>query len=110
MHDETLYDEKFVKRMTQLRMEKGVSARDMSLSIGQNPGYINNIESGKALPSMANFFYICEYLDISPMKFFDFDSNIDVQDLDKLYGTMKKLTPSQFKNIQEIIYDLTNCK
>ena len=41
MHDETLYDEKFVKRMTQLRMEKGVSARDMSLSIGQNPGYIN---------------------------------------------------------------------
>ena len=35
MHDETLYDEKFVKRMTQLRMEKGVSARDMSLSIGQ---------------------------------------------------------------------------
>ena len=62
MHDETLYDEKFVKRMTQLRMEKGVSARDMSLSIGQNPGYINNIESGKALPSMANFFYISGYL------------------------------------------------
>lgn len=110
MHDETLYDEKFVKRMTQLRMEKGVSARDMSLSIGQNPGYINNIESGKALPSMANFFYICEYLDISPMNFFDFDSNIDGQDVDKLYGAMKKLTPSQFKNIQEIIYDLTNCK
>ena len=44
------------------------------------------------------------------MKFFDFDSNIDVKDVDKLYGAMKKLTPSQFKNIQEIIYDLTNCK
>ena len=28
----------------------------------------------------------------------------------ELYGAMKKLTPSQFKNIQEIIYDLTNCK
>lgn len=110
MHDETLNDQKFIKRLTQLRMEKGVSARDMSLSIGQNPGYINNIESGKALPSMANFFYICEYLDISPMNFFDFDSNIDFHNADKLYNAMKRLTPSQFKNIQEIIYDLTNCK
>ncbi len=110
MREETLYDERFIKRLTQLRMEKGVSARDMSLSIGQNPGYINNIESGKALPSMANFFYICEYLDISPMNFFDFDSVIGYQDVDKLYVSMKKLTPSQFKNIQEIIYDLTCSK
>ncbi len=42
---------------------KRVSARDMSLSIGQNAGYINTIESGKAFPSMTVFFYICEYLD-----------------------------------------------
>lgn len=46
----------FCDRLSQLRMQKGVSARDMSLSIGQNPGYINNIETGKALPSMSNFF------------------------------------------------------
>lgn len=38
----------FATRLTTLREKKGVSARDMSLSIGQNPGYINNIESGKA--------------------------------------------------------------
>lgn len=64
-------DEKdFSLRLAKLREKKGVSARDMSLSIGQNPGYINNIESGKALPSMSAFFYICEYLGVTPAEFF----------------------------------------
>lgn len=35
----------FSLRLAKLREEKGVSARDMSLSMGQNPGYINNIEA-----------------------------------------------------------------
>ena len=47
------YEERFSKRLIQLRMQKGVSAREMSLSIGQNASYINNIETGKALPSMS---------------------------------------------------------
>lgn len=40
----------FCKRLVELRMNKGVSARDMSLSIGQSPGYINNIENGVNFP------------------------------------------------------------
>ena len=51
-----MYEEQFSKRLTELRTQKGVSARDMSLSIGQNPGYIRAIESGTAFPTMANFF------------------------------------------------------
>ena len=51
--------EEFITRLTELRIKHGVSARDMSLSIGQNSSYINNIENGKALPSMTVFFYIC---------------------------------------------------
>ena len=43
----------FSLRLAKLREEKGVSARDMSLSMGQNPGYINNIESGKSMPSLS---------------------------------------------------------
>ena len=65
-------DEKdFSLRLAKLREKKGVSARDMSLSIGQNPGYINNIESGKSMPSLSGIFYICEYLGITPSDFFD---------------------------------------
>ena len=64
----------FSLRLAKLREEKGVSARDMSLSMGQNPGYINNIESGKSMPSLSGIFYICEYLGISPKDFFDIDA------------------------------------
>lgn len=63
--------EDFIRRMVDLRITKGVSARDMSLSIGQSPGYINNIENGVNYPSMTAFFYICDYLGISPKEFFD---------------------------------------
>lgn len=63
--------EHFIKRLTELRMAAGVSARDMSLSLGQSPAYINNIENGVNLPSMSMFFYICDYLKISPQEFFD---------------------------------------
>ena len=61
-------------RIAQLRTKKGVSARDMSLSIGQNPGYINNIETGKSNPSLDGIIYICDYLGITLCEFFDVDS------------------------------------
>lgn len=66
--------EEFYRRLTQLRMNKGVSARDMSLSIGQSPNYIRGIEAGENYPSMATFFYICDYLEITPGEFFDMAS------------------------------------
>ena len=64
----------FAQRLAALRIQKGSSARDMSLSIGQSAGYINNIENGVNLPSMTVFFYICDYLDITPKEFFDTDT------------------------------------
>lgn len=67
--------EEFCRRLTQLRMNKGVSARDMSLSIGQSPNYINGIECGNSYPSMATFFYICEYFNITPRDFFDTETS-----------------------------------
>ena len=61
----------FIKRLVALRQNKGISARDMSLSIGQSAGYINNIENGINYPSMTVFFYICDFLGITPKEFFD---------------------------------------
>lgn len=66
--------QQFAQRLAALRLSKGVSARDMSLSLGQSAGYINNIENGVNLPSMTVFFYICDYLQITPKEFFDLDS------------------------------------
>lgn len=43
----------------------------MSYDLGHSRGYINNISSGKALPSMSEFFAICEYFSITPEEFFN---------------------------------------
>ena len=69
-----MYEECFSLRLAELRMQKGVSARDMSLSIGQSENYINKIENRKSLPSMHAFFFICEYLGVTPAQFFDKDN------------------------------------
>lgn len=66
-----MYEDFVPERLAKLRIRKGVSARDMSLSLGQAHNYINNIENKKSLPSMPSFFYICEYLGITPQEFFD---------------------------------------
>ena len=43
----------------------------MSLDLGHSKTYIQSISSGKALPSMSEFLYICDYLGVSPKQFFD---------------------------------------
>ncbi len=58
-------------RICELHSKTGVSARDMSLSLGQGVNYINIIENHKSLPSMTSFIYICDYFGISPKEFFD---------------------------------------
>jgi transcriptional regulator with XRE-family HTH domain len=58
------------ERITQLRILKGVSEYKMSYDLGHSRGYVNNISSGKALPSMTEFFSICEYFGITPIEFF----------------------------------------
>ena len=97
-----MYEAQFPLRLAQLRARKGVSARDMSLSLGQNPGYINNIESGKALPSMSSFFYICEYLNITPGSFFDSETD-NPEQLQQLIQKMKKLNEEQLASIENLV-------
>lgn len=92
----------FALRLSKLRQQHGVSARDMSLSIGQNPGYINNIETGKMRPSLMGFFYICEYLNISAKDFFD-DENKYPERLNELTNDLKKLDEAQLANLSAIV-------
>ena len=64
--------EKFIReRITKLRLNKNVSEYRMSLDLGHSDSYIRNITSGKALPSMSEFLYICEYFNVTPKEFFD---------------------------------------
>ena len=104
-----MFQEEFSKRLITLRLKKGVSARDMSLSIGQNAGYINNIETGKALPSMSSFFYICDFLEISPKEFFDLDSP-HPEKLRALVEHLKQLDIEYLDSISVIVDGLAEKK
>ena len=101
-----MYNEKlFAKRLEQLRIEKNVSAREMSLSLGQNSSYINRIENGKAFPSLSLFFYICDYLQISPMDFFNDEQNNFYQ-TGELIREIKKLTGQQAQHLLAVMKDI----
>ena len=65
------YEDFFRKRLTELRIKKGISEYELSRSLGHSRGYIYNITSGKSLPPLSEFFSICEYFDVTPSQFFD---------------------------------------
>lgn len=104
-----MVEKDFSLRLAQLRERKGVSARDMSLSMGQNPGYINNIESGKSMPSSAGIFYICDYFGITPCAFFDTDV-VSPGKLHALVNKLKLLDDQQLDSLNVIVESMTKTK
>lgn len=104
-----MYEDFIPERLAQLRMQKGVSARDMSLSIGQADNYINSIENKKMLPSMTAFFYICEYLGVTPQEFFD-EGNAFPEKLKELIAEVKKLDNAALNSVLDITRNLNSRK
>ena len=77
-------------RITQLRLQKGVSEYQMSYDLGHSRGYIYNISSGKSLPPISELFAICDYFGITPAEFFD-DSISNPELIRKAVEGMKQL-------------------
>lgn len=100
-----MYFESFSKRLAELRQEKGVSARDMSLSLGQSESYINKIENKYAMPSMQGFFYICEYLDVTPEQFFKEEDKHPII-MKELIENTNKLNEAQLRLLVEFVKSL----
>ena len=99
-------DETFIRqRITELRMNKGVSEYRMSTDMGRSKNYIQGITSGRSLPSLSEFLYMCEYLGVTPRDFFDADlkspallqeaiealKGLDDEDLTLMLGNIKRL-------------------
>lgn len=99
------YIEWFYNRLTELRIQKGVSARDMSLSLGQSESYINKIENRRTLPSFTGFIYICEFFGISPQEFFNTNAQ-SPQKTKELLAEIEKLSPEQTDHLLLLVKDL----
>jgi len=96
----------FGLRLAKLRNAKCVSARDMSISIGMSPNYINKIERGKSRPSMDAFFDICDYLNISQKDFFD-EENDDPKKFGEYAAALMALDSTTQSHVAGIVKELS---
>jgi len=104
-----MYEDFFLERLTKLREMKNISAREMSLSIGQNRNYINQIENKKAFPTLQVFFYICEYLQVTPQEFFDEDVEYPIE-LKALIEDLKKLDANALASVSSVVKEILRKK
>lgn len=116
-YNHTINDNFIRERITQLRLQKNVSEREMSLDMGRGHAYIHNIVAGASLPTMESFLEICEYLCVSPMEFFDCEltnptntkeiyeelKRLCKNDTNKLLNFLKIMKPSHFEHIIEFL-------
>ena len=92
----------FAKRLSEIMEENNRTARDVSLNIGQNSGYINSILNEKAYPSMDVFFKICEELNITPMDFFDTENRYPEM-MNRVAPYFKKMNKEEFETVENLL-------
>ncbi|WP_394527549.1 helix-turn-helix transcriptional regulator [Lacrimispora sp. JR3] len=99
-------DEQFVRnRITELRLKKDISEYQMSLDLGKNKSYIQGISSGRSMPSMKQFFEICDYLEITPIEFFSTE-NKEQPLLREANALMKNLTKEDLEALFPLLLRL----
>ena len=103
------YEVFVAERVSKLRQAKGVSARDMSLSIGQNVNYINHIENRKTEPSLSGLIYICDYFGITPQEFFDEGSKHPAR-LKDFIEDVKRLDENAFVHLSSFVKEIVGKK
>ena len=95
--------EDFIRnRITQLRIQKGVSEYQMSYDLGHSRGYIYNISSGKSLPPLSEFLAICDYFNITPAEFFN-ENNAAPEQLRVISESIMRLNEEDRRLVQMIV-------
>lgn len=96
-----MYEQFIRERITSLRIQKGVSEYKMSVDLGHSKGYIQGISSGRALPSMTEFIYICDYLGVTPQQFFNEASSFPAE-VTELLELVQNMTPENIKVLLDV--------
>ncbi len=103
------FKKNFADKLRILRNEKKISAREMSLELGQNVNYINYIENGKHLPSMQGFFLICEYLNIQPSEFLKNQDEKSSKESDSI-SFLSRLSSRQQESLVSMVKEFVDFK
>ena len=83
-------------RISVLRTKKNVSEYRMSTDLGHSKSYMQSFSSGRAMPSLGEFLYICEYLGVTPKEFFDEDIK-EPQLVQRLYELTRNMSEADLK-------------
>ncbi len=96
-------EETFALRLSQLREAQNISARSMSLDLGRNKNYINQIEAQKFQPTYTEFLEICNFLSIEPKDFFDLGVKAPADICDEIATLCRKLSPEQAEGVYHML-------
>ena len=100
-------DELFIReRIAFLRTSQKISARELSLRLGQSEGYINRIESGKSNPSVQMLGYICEELGVSMSDFYD-KENQHPELIKEIIKQAKKLDKKSLESVLSVMKNMS---
>lgn len=83
-------------RISVLRTKKNVSEYRMSTDLGHSKSYMQSISSGRSVPSLGEFLYICEYLGVTPREFFDEEMD-EPQLVQRLYELTRNMSEADLK-------------
>lgn len=96
-------DKKFVQnRYANIRLAHNISARKLSLQLGQSTEYINQIESGKNMPSLEGLFNFCDYFGITLGEFFEQEYAYPIQ-YKKIIQELNKFDALELKQLSDLI-------
>jgi len=85
-----------------MELRGNMSARELSINLGLNENYINQIELGKSMPSLEVVGYICDYFQITIFDFFDIDNQYPLKTKELLEVT-KSLNRDEMDSIINMI-------
>jgi len=99
-------EKSFIKeRYSTIRNAHNISARRLSLELGQSSEYINQIENGKCLPSIEGLLNFCDYFKINIAEFFneEFKFPIEYKDIIKELNKLDKIELCQVYDLLKLI-------
>ena len=96
-------DRKFVQqRIARIRNAHKISARRLSLELGQSTEYINQIENGNSMPSLDGLFNFCDYFGISLGEFFEENYNFPVE-YGQIISELNKMDAQEIGTVYELL-------
>ena len=98
-------DMEFVrKRITELRLMRGISEYQLSYDLGHSKNYIHNIVNGHSQPSVRELLYLMEVLGVTPQDFFNDQEDIHKSVLVReILNTLKDLNDADLEAVKLMV-------